>query len=158
MTDTQLEEVIKNVRTVTFQEGIHSLFADEIPGYIGLVFNDEHLYDVIKMYKYIKHELAQFTKTVHIRQVKADRIDFNMVIEMNSAIVLTVKNIECKKGRFEIFCKKESQEKPINLLIIRNSKIDTLEKMAESAEAAGEAELHQPIQINSWKGFPLNNL
>src|SRR5689334_14619268 len=103
MTDTQLEEVIKNARIATFHYGVHSLlFADkEVPGYIGLLFNDEYLYEVIEMHKYLKNELAKFSKTMHIKQTQPERIDFTMIIEKEPAIVLTVKNIECKKGRFE---------------------------------------------------------
>lgn len=158
MTDSQLEEVIKKVRIVSFQSSQYSYSTEkELPGYINFKFNDEHLYDVIEMHKYLTNELAEFKKIIHVKQTKADRIDFTMIIEKEPAIVLTIKDIECNKDRFETFLKKESQDKPTSLLIERNQKPDNLEIMAERAEAATKAELYHPIPIHSWKGFPLQN-
>lgn len=155
MTEEEIEGVIKKARRITFQDGVHSMFAEEVPGYIGLVFNNEYLFEVIDMYEYIKNKLPDFPKKIYIKQTKSDRVDFTLIVEREPAIILTVKDLECSPGRFEWFYKKEPKEKPISLLIIRNEAPDTIENMVIMAEASTKAGLYHPIQIHSWNGLPL---
>ncbi len=155
MTDNEIEETIKNSRAIIFQQGIHSLFSDEVPGMIGLLFNNETLLNAIEMYEYIQKDLLTFTKRIHIKQSDLNKIDFTFIIEKDPAIVITVKNLDAKEGQIKMFLEKEPQNKPINLSIIHNGKPDTIENMAFLASASLEANLHQPIHIHFWSGLSL---
>lgn len=157
MTDTELEEIIQKSKTIGFQNGVHSLFfsTEDVPGYISLTFNDEYIYEAIDLYKFLKNDVAAYKKNILIHQSETDKFDITLIIERETPIVLTVKNLVGSDERFKWFLKKEPHDKAIGLLFHHNMRPTTLEKTAELMTATGDSGFHQSIQIATWKGFPL---
>jgi hypothetical protein len=155
MTDTELEEVIQKATKIGFQNGVYSLFfsTEEVPGYVSLTFNDEHIYDAINLCKFLKNDVASYKKNILIHQSEPGKFDLTLIIERETPIVLTVKNLVGSDERFKWFLKKEPHDKPIGLLFFHNMRPTTLEKTAELMTATGDADFHQSIQIDTWKGF-----
>ncbi len=158
MTETDLEEIIQKSLKIGFVNGVYSLFTpieDEVPGYVSLTFNSEDIENAIALYKFLKKEVSECKKNILIHQRESDKFDLTIIIERESPIILTVKNLLGNKERFDWFLKKQPSDKSIGLLFHHNMKPTTLERTAELMTATVDAGFHYPIQIDTWKGFPL---
>jgi hypothetical protein len=148
MTDIELEQCIKNAIRISLIPGFITVDGNFLPGQLTIVFHPKDVDNYLAFSECIRNEHNDFKKSIFIKEISLDKIDFTFTVEKNPAVILHVKNVNSNSEKISYFTKRQPIEKPILMVaqIIENQ-----EAFFKLLEADSNHEAAQPIKIDFWK-------
>jgi hypothetical protein len=142
MNEGELESVFSKMHHVSLNLGSSS---GDVPGTLGLVFQDPYLEDAVLFWKALLTYNA-YAKAVVFDPLSIETLNLTFIVVKDDPVILTAHKVVCSSRKMDSFLRNHPAGRGLNLeLRLKTTSID------EVTNIDPEADINQGIWVEKWR-------